>query len=141
MTNACLSQSTQIKLSSRKKQDLNIQIEKLRRCELLSPDEIQSLCLKGMEIFTVEANIVHINPPVTICGDVHGQFFDVLELFSVAGQLPETNYLFLGDFVDRGYHSIETFMYLVALKVRYPDKITLIRGNHEARVITQVIYI
>ena len=73
-----------------------------------------------------------------MCGDVHGQFYDVLELFKVGGECPETNYLFMGDFVDRGFYSVETFLLLLALKVRYPDRITLIRGNHESRQITQV---
>lgn len=60
------------------------------------------------------------------------------ELFKVAGDCPDTNYLFLGDFVDRGFHSVETFLLLLAFKVRYPDRITLIRGNHESRQITQI---
>lgn len=61
-----------------------------------------------------------------------------MELFEIAGQCPSTNYLFMGDFVDRGFYSVETFLLLLALKVRYPDRITLIRGNHESRQITQV---
>jgi len=61
-----------------------------------------------------------------------------VELFKVGGDCPDRNYLFLGDFVDRGYYSVETFLLLIALKVRYPDRITLIRGNHESRQITQV---
>lgn len=73
-----------------------------------------------------------------IAGDVHGQFYDVLELFHVGGPSPDTNYLFLGDFVDRGYYSVETFLLLLTMKVRWPDKVTLIRGNHESRQITQV---
>jgi hypothetical protein len=60
------------------------------------------------------------------------------QLFKVGGDCPERNYLFLGDFVDRGYYSVETFLLLLALKVRYPQRITLIRGNHESRQITQV---
>ena len=56
----------------------------------------------------------------------------------MGGECPDANYLFLGDFVDRGYYSVETFLLLLALKVRYPDRITLIRGNHESRQITQV---
>ena len=61
-----------------------------------------------------------------------------MELFKVGGDCPRTNYLFMGDFVDRGFYSVETFLLLLVLKVRYPDKITLIRGNHESRQITQV---
>ena len=59
-------------------------------------------------------------------------------LLQVGGECPQTNYLFMGDFVDRGFYSVETFLLLLALKVRYPDRITLIRGNHESRQITQV---
>ena len=61
-----------------------------------------------------------------------------MELFKVGGEVPDTNYLFLGDFVDRGFNSVESFLLLLALKVRYPERITLIRGNHESRQITQV---
>jgi|TARA_B110000305_G_C19345302_1_gene591325 serine/threonine-protein phosphatase 4 catalytic subunit len=61
-----------------------------------------------------------------------------MELFKVGGDCPKTNYIFMGDFVDRGFHSVETFLLLLALKVRYKDRITLIRGNHESRQITQV---
>ena len=72
------------------------------------------------------------------CGDIHGQFYDLQELFKVGGDCPKTNYLFIGDFVDRGFYSVETFLLLLALKVRYPDRIWLVRGNHESRQTTQV---
>ena len=62
----------------------------------------------------------------------------MIELFKIGGEIPENNYLFLGDFVDRGYNSVETFLLLLALKVRYPQRVALLRGNHESRQITQV---
>ncbi|XP_020520258.1 serine/threonine-protein phosphatase PP-X isozyme 2 isoform X3 [Amborella trichopoda] len=118
--------------------DLDRQIEQLKRCEPLKEYEVKALCLKAMEILVEESNVQRVDAPVTICGDIHGQFYDMKELFKVGGDCPQTNYLFLGDFVDRGFYSVETFLLLLALKVRYPDRITLIRGNHESRQITQV---
>ncbi|CEH13811.1 serine threonine specific protein phosphatase [Ceraceosorus bombacis] len=118
--------------------DLDRQIAQLSRCEPISEAQVRSLCLKAREILVEEANVQHVDAPVTICGDIHGQFWDLVELFSVGGPCPETQYLFMGDFVDRGFYSVETFLLLLAYKVRYPDRITLIRGNHESRQITQV---
>ena len=63
--------------------------------------------------------MVPVKSPVTVCGDVHGQFEDLIELFNIGGKVPDTNYLFMGDYVDRGYNSVETVTLLVALKVRY----------------------
>lgn len=77
--------------------------------------------------------MVQVRAPVTICGDIHGQFHDMIELFKVGGELPETNYLFMGDYVDRGYYSVEVVTLLVCLKVRYPGRITILRGNHESK--------
>jgi serine/threonine-protein phosphatase 4 catalytic subunit len=118
--------------------DLDRQIEQLRCCEIIKEQEVKMLCSKAREILIEESNVQRVDPPVTVCGDIHGQYYDLKELFKVGGDVPETNYLFLGDFVDRGFYSVETFLLLLALKVRYPDRITLIRGNHESRQITQV---
>ncbi|KAI1721514.1 calcineurin-like phosphoesterase domain-containing protein [Ditylenchus destructor] len=118
--------------------ELDAQIETLMRCECLTEPEVKVLCAKAREILLQEGNVQRIDSPVTVCGDVHGQFWDLMELFRVGGHVPDTNYLFLGDFVDRGFYSVETFLLLLALKVRYPDRMMLIRGNHESRQITQV---
>ena len=118
--------------------DLDRQIEQLKRCEYIKEAEVKALCAKAREILVEESNVQRVDAPVTICGDIHGQFYDLKELFKVGGSVPDTNYLFMGDFVDRGFYSVETFLLLLALKVRYPDRITLIRGNHESRQITQV---
>lgn len=85
-----------------------------------------------------ETNVQAVQCPVTVCGDVHGQFHDLKELFRIGGDLPDTNYLFMGDYVDRGHYSVETVSLLLCLKVRYRDRITILRGNHESREITQV---
>jgi len=113
-------------------------IEKLLNNENLSEAECKSLCEKANEILSNEANVQSVRCPVTICGDIHGQFNDLLELFRIGGKPPETNYLFMGDYVDRGYYSVKTVSLLMALKVRYKHRITMTRGNHESRQITQV---
>jgi serine/threonine-protein phosphatase 2A catalytic subunit len=116
---------------------LDSQISKLMECNLLPESEIKNLCEKVKEILVEESNIQPIKAPVTICGDIHGQFYDLIEIFKIGGKPPETNYLFLGDYVNRGYNSIETLTLLLSLKLRYRDRITLTRGNHESREITQ----
>lgn len=74
-------------------------------------------CFQAKDILAKESNVQEVKCPVTVCGDVHGQFHDMMELFKIGGKSPDTNYLFMGDYVDRGYHSVETVSLLVALKV------------------------
>ncbi|KAH8512395.1 hypothetical protein H0E87_005871 [Populus deltoides] len=118
--------------------NLDEQISQLMQCKPLSEQEVRALCEKAKEILMDESNVQPVKSPVTICGDIHGQFHDLAELFRIGGKCPDTNYLFMGDYVDRGYYSVETVTLLVALKVRYPQRITILRGNHESRQITQV---
>ncbi|GKZ20068.1 hypothetical protein AbraIFM66951_008211 [Aspergillus brasiliensis] len=118
--------------------DLDRAIAQLRACRLIPEAQVRELCYKARELLIEEGNVVTVDAPVTICGDIHGQFHDLMELFRVGGDVPDTNYLFMGDFVDRGFYSLESFLLLLCLKVRYPDRITLIRGNHESRQITTV---
>lgn len=192
-------------------------LEEAKQCHYLPERAMKELCEKVKEILMEESNIQPVCTPVTICGDIHGQFYDLLELFRVSGGMPGENnaqppkaattvitsedieppseitnpklrrklrsssvdgagasnaegeapanksstltastasamlgatvtssqsavnrFIFLGDFVDRGYFSLETFTLLMCLKAKYPDRIVLVRGNHESRQITQV---
>ncbi|KAI9886322.1 MAG: hypothetical protein M1823_001880 [Watsoniomyces obsoletus] len=197
-------------------------LEQAKLCRYLPEADMKKLCEIVKECLMEESNIQPVRTPVTVCGDIHGQFYDLLELFRVAGGMPDAssqqaptvpttvitsadfeppseitdpklrrkvirdssrpdgpekdegdtisapssiagqttttttdieteaddsaekeirgtqNYIFLGDFVDRGYFSLETFTLLMCLKARYPDRVTLVRGNHESRQITQV---
>lgn len=198
-------------------------LEEAKQCHYLPESVMKQLCEMVKEVLMEESNIQPIVTPVTICGDIHGQFYDLLELFRVAGGMPgetnvqapqtattvitsedieppteitnpklrkkikqskasgeeggeaggdvddeantssesvarpgssgsggagaaaagpsqsaDTRFVFLGDFVDRGYFSLETFTLLMCLKAKYPDRIVLVRGNHESRQITQV---
>ncbi|GAB1313562.1 sporulation-induced protein [Madurella fahalii] len=189
-------------------------LEEAKQCHYLPEPVMKQLCEMVKEVLMEESNIQPVVTPVTICGDIHGQFYDLLELFRVAGGMPgesnvqapttattvitsedieppteitnpklkkkvknagapgtgsggdddddtgaeaqdesraeftpasdsgsqsaETRFVFLGDFVDRGYFSLETFTLLMCLKAKYPDRIVLVRGNHESRQITQV---
>ena len=117
---------------------LEKQIEDLFNCKFLPEEEVKDLCSKVKELFIKEPNIQIVHCPVTVCGDIHGQFHDLLELFKVGGYAPDTNYLFLGDYVDRGCFSVESVSLLLALKLKYPNRIFLLRGNHESRQTSQM---
>ncbi|KAL4474133.1 hypothetical protein ABPG72_002858 [Tetrahymena utriculariae] len=117
--------------------DLDKCLERAKEGLKLKELEIKLLCMKIKEIFVNENNVKRIRAPVTLVGDVHGQFYDVQEIFRVGGDPPYTNYLWLGDYVDRGYYSVEVITLLFLLKLKYPERMTLIRGNHETRSVTQ----
>ncbi|PIA49211.1 hypothetical protein AQUCO_01300212v1 [Aquilegia coerulea] len=104
----------------------------------LSEAEIKQLCLSSKEIFLGQPNLLELEAPIKICGDVHGQYTDLLRLFEYGGLPPAANYLFLGDYVDRGKHSIETICLLLAYKIKYPENFFLLRGNHESASINRI---
>lgn len=117
--------------------DLDECIELLYKRQLLPEITLKALCFKLKEILIDEPNIMQLQSPITVVGDIHGQFYDLIEIFKIGGYCPDTNYLFLGDYVDRGMFSVETITLLICLKIRHPNRVTLVRGNHESRQITQ----
>eukprot|EP00525_Craspedostauros_australis_P004042 CAMPEP_0198129306 /NCGR_PEP_ID=MMETSP1442-20131203/51380_1 /TAXON_ID= /ORGANISM="Craspedostauros australis, Strain CCMP3328" /LENGTH=364 /DNA_ID=CAMNT_0043789675 /DNA_START=198 /DNA_END=1292 /DNA_ORIENTATION=- len=119
--------------------DVDACIETLRQGECVSERELKHLCQYVSELLMEESNVQPVVSPVKVVGDLHGQFFDLLHMLDkVGGWPPQTSYIFLGDFVDRGHNSVETLSLLLCLKLKYPAHITLLRGNHESRQITQV---
>ena len=107
----------------------------IKEGKCLSEHDLKILCDKVKEILCEESNVQPVDAPVIVCGDIHGQFYDLKNLFKMGGEIPEKKYLFLGDYVDRGYNSVETLEYLLLLKLKYQGRITLLRGNHESRQI------
>ncbi|CAJ0567452.1 unnamed protein product, partial [Mesorhabditis spiculigera] len=100
--------------------------------------EIVQLCAKAKEVFMSQGSMLEAMPPIKICGDVHGQFSDVLRIFDRTGFPPSVNYMFLGDYVDRGEQSLETICLFFCYKIKYPENFLLIRGNHECAAINRV---
>ncbi|XP_014217882.1 serine/threonine-protein phosphatase 6 catalytic subunit isoform X1 [Copidosoma floridanum] len=118
--------------------ELDRWIEIAKECKYLPEHDLKKLCDMVSDILLEESNVQPVCSPVTVCGDIHGQFYDLEELFRNGGPVPETNYIFMGDFVDRGYYSLETLTRLLTLKAKWSDRIVLLRGNHESRQITHV---
>ncbi|XP_076274485.1 serine/threonine-protein phosphatase PP1-gamma catalytic subunit B-like [Rhynchophorus ferrugineus] len=100
--------------------------------------EIRALCTKAMDILMKQPMLLELEAPIKVAGDIHGQFMDLLKLFKFGGFPPEANYLFLGDYVDRGKQSLETIILLLAYKVKYPENFFMLRGNHEAQQVCKI---
>ena len=108
-----------------------------QQIELILPD-IRKLCHKSREIFLSQEMLLELALPLVIVGDIHGQFESLLAFFDKCGYPPNTNYLFLGDYVDRGKYSLETICLLMSYKCLYPENIFLLRGNHECGSISKI---
>ncbi|KAH0792071.1 Serine/threonine-protein phosphatase PP1-beta [Histomonas meleagridis] len=104
----------------------------------LSDDQMTFLCQNVRSVFLHQPILLELSTPITICGDIHGQFYDLLRIFEIAHFPPTTNYLFLGDYVDRGPHNIETICLLFAYKIKYPKNFFLLRGNHESSSVNRL---
>ena len=104
----------------------------------LKEDEIKFLIDKSLQIIKEQKMLVDLEAPLHVCGDIHGQYYDLLRIFEHCGYPGEYNYLFLGDYVDRGKQSLETVCLLLCYKIKYPTKVTLLRGNHESSVTNRI---
>lgn len=104
----------------------------------LSESEIKLLCTRARPIFLNQPMLLELEAPIKICGDIHGQYTDLLRLFEYGGFPPTANYLFCGDYVDRGKQSIETICLLLAYKIQYPENFFILRGNHESAGINRI---
>lgn len=116
--------------------DIDECLEMIKSGKILTERQLRIACERLKDLLYEESNVQPVSAPVTVAGDLHGQFYDVLELLRIGGEPPATNYIFIGDFVDRGHHSVETIQLLFLLKIKYPSHVTLLRGNHETRQIS-----
>jgi len=107
------------------------------KVELKLP-EVKFLIEKSREIFISQPVLLDLEAPLKIVGDIHGQYYDLLRLFEYGGFPPDANYLFLGDYVDRGPNGLETICLLLAYKIKYPENFFMLRGNHECSSINRI---
>jgi serine/threonine-protein phosphatase PP1 catalytic subunit len=111
---------------------------KITKTVCLKNAEITAICNAARELFLSQPALLELSPPVKIVGDVHGQYTDLIRMFEMCGFPPNSNFLFLGDYVDRGKQSLETILLLLCYKLRYPENFFLLRGNHECANVTRV---
>lgn len=111
---------------------------KVTKSVCLKNAEIVAICQRVREVFLNQPSLLELDAPVKIVGDVHGQYTDLIRMFEMCGFPPNSNYLFLGDYVDRGKQSLETILLLLCYKLKYPENFFLLRGNHECANVTRV---
>ncbi|ORX39783.1 Metallo-dependent phosphatase-like protein [Kockovaella imperatae] len=111
---------------------------KVTKSPPLKNAEIAAVCAAAREVFLSQPTLIELSPPVKIVGDVHGQYADLIRMFEMCGFPPQANYLFLGDYVDRGKQSLETILLLLCYKIKFPENFFLLRGNHECANVTRV---
>jgi len=110
----------------------------IHRLVWIDIDIAAGLCVRSRAIFLSQPALLELEAPIKICGDVHGQYYDLLRLLEYGGFPPESNYLFLGDYVDRGRQSLETICLLLAYKIKFPENFFILRGNHECASINRI---
>jgi len=111
---------------------------KVTKTVSLKNAEIFAICSAAREVFLSQPALLELSAPVKIVGDIHGQYTDLIRMFEMCGFPPNSNYLFLGDYVDRGKQSLETILLLLCYKLKFPENFFLLRGNHECANVTRV---
>ncbi|KAI9640351.1 serine/threonine protein phosphatase Pzh1 [Ciborinia camelliae] len=138
---------SQISMDTLKDKDLDDYIKRLldagyigksTKGVCLKSAEINAICLRVREILLDQPPLIELEAPVKIVGDIHGQYSDLIRMFEMCGFPPTSNFLFLGDYVDRGKQSLETILLLMCYKIKYPENFFLLRGNHECANVTRV---
>ncbi|KAL6738753.1 hypothetical protein Aduo_012268 [Ancylostoma duodenale] len=104
----------------------------------ISENEIVDMIAAAKDLFASQPMMLECSAPLNICGDIHGQFSDLIRIFNMVGWPPTVNYLFLGDYIDRGLWSVETIILLLLLKLKFPDNFLLLRGNHETVIVNRI---
>lgn len=117
--------------------DMLADCENVKQPPSVSEEQLMECCKGAIVPLKQQPPLLRLRSPITICGDIHGQFEDLMRVFSSRGMPPHTPYLFLGDYVDRGDHSVQVVALLFALKALHPDHIFLLRGNHECASINR----
>lgn len=112
--------------------------QKERQLVQIVESQLKALCTAAREVYLSQSALLELEAPLKICGDIHGQYHDLLRIFEYGGFPPESSYVFLGDYVDRGKQSLETITLLFAYKVKFPEHFFLLRGNHECASITRI---
>jgi serine/threonine-protein phosphatase PP1 catalytic subunit len=108
------------------------------KVEMPTEAQVKKMCTLAGEVFMSQDAALQLEAPINIIGDIHGQYWDLLRIFEYGGFPPESNYLFLGDYVDRGKHSLEVMLLLLTYKLKFPENFFMIRGNHECASITRI---
>lgn len=141
------SSSAQFSMGALKEKDLDDYITRLldvaynaksSKGVCLKVAEINAICGRVREILLEQPPLIELEAPVKIVGDIHGQYSDLIRMFEMCGFPPKSNFLFLGDYVDRGKQSLETILLLMCYKIKYPENFFLLRGNHECANVTRV---
>lgn len=119
--------------------DVSKILEKIQKSppEVIPSEDVIKVIELSISLLVKEENMISLSAPIVIVGDLHGQLYDFLEIFRVEPPPPESQYLFLGDYVDRGYYSVETILYLLCLKIKFPGRVHLLRGNHECQTVSR----